>query len=147
MPNANLLQQGAGLLNVDGAVQLARALKPDLARKIAVGEFGIGAPINASELPMPISTVNGQSFYWSRVVYAGGNHVVSGSALFTRYQAIWDPQLTWASGVVRKRQTVYWSGAGIAANTFAQAFTDDAAASQGLLTTGVVSGDALAGAA
>ena len=96
LPNANLLQQGAGLLNVDGAIQLARAMKPDLARKIAAGDYSIGAAINASELPTPVSTVNGQSFNWSRVVYVGGNHVVSGAALFTKYQAIWDPRLTWA---------------------------------------------------
>jgi subtilisin family serine protease len=147
LPNANLLQQGAGLLNVDGAIQLARAMKPDLARKIAAGDYSIGAAINASELPTPMSTVNGQSFNWSRVVYVGGNHVVSGAALFTKYQAIWDPRLTWASGVVRKRQVAYWSGAGIVANTFPQAFTEDTAANQSLLTPGVVSGDALAGAA
>ena len=48
LPNANLLQQGAGLLNVDGAIQLARAMKPDLARKIAAGDYSIGAAINAS---------------------------------------------------------------------------------------------------
>ena len=81
LPNANLLQQGAGLLNVDGAIQLARALKPDLAKKIAAGEYSIGAAINASELPAPTSTVNGQTFNWSRIVYVGGNHVVSGSGV------------------------------------------------------------------
>jgi serine protease AprX len=145
LPSANLLQQGAGLLNVDGAIMLAKALKTDLATKIAADGYISGQAINLTALPSPSSTVNSQTFNWSRIVYVGGNHVVSGSALFTKYQPIWDPRLTWASGVVRKRQALYWSGTGIAVNTFAKSFTDTAASNQTLLTAGVVGADSLAG--
>ena len=37
MPNANLLQQGAGLLNVDGAIALSQAIRPDLSQAIRNG--------------------------------------------------------------------------------------------------------------
>ena len=40
---ANLLQQGAGLLNVDGALSLAGALRTDLASAIERGGIAAGA--------------------------------------------------------------------------------------------------------
>ena len=40
---ANLLEQGAGLLNVDGAVRLAKALRTDIASAVAAGTISAGA--------------------------------------------------------------------------------------------------------
>ena len=37
LPGANLLQQGTGLLNVDGAVSVAKVLRTDIASAIAAG--------------------------------------------------------------------------------------------------------------
>ena len=48
LPGANLLQQGAGLLNVDGAVRLAGVLRADLAAAISSGRIVAGAPLLAS---------------------------------------------------------------------------------------------------
>ncbi|HEY6354941.1 MAG TPA: S8 family serine peptidase, partial [Burkholderiaceae bacterium] len=95
LPGANLLQQGAGLLNIDGAVALATALRTDLASAIASGTIASGQSMLAPGATMPSasSTLAGGSFAWSRIVYAGGNGVVSGNALFTKYQPIWDPRL------------------------------------------------------
>ncbi|HEY8706835.1 MAG TPA: S8 family serine peptidase, partial [Burkholderiaceae bacterium] len=103
LPNSNLLEQGAGALNVDGAVVLAKALRTDLATAINAGTIAAGDGMLADNrsMPTPSSTLNGSSFNWSRIVFAGGNNVVSGSALFTRYQPIWDPRITWAGSVVR----------------------------------------------
>ena len=83
LPNANLLQQGAGLLNVDGAIQLSRVLRTDLNTAIGAGTIATGATMLApgKALPTPSSTINGTSFNWSRIVFAGGNHVVSGDVL------------------------------------------------------------------
>ena len=39
LPNANLLQQGAGLLNVDGAIMVARVMRTDLSTLIAAGSI------------------------------------------------------------------------------------------------------------
>ncbi len=96
-------------------------------------------------MPVATSTINGATFNWSRIVTAGGNHVVSGSALFTKVQAIWDPRITWAGGVARHRQPIYWAGTGIAPGTFVMSFVDSPAANQTLLSASVVRADALAG--
>ena len=122
----NLLQQGAGLLNVDGAVALAKALRTDVATRSPAAHQPPAHRCwqRASRCRRRRSTINGSSFNWSRIVFVGGNHVVSGDALFTKYQPIWDPRITWANGVVRKRNAVYWSGTGITANTFVKTFTD-----------------------
>ncbi len=147
LPGYNLLQQGAGMLNIDGAVVLAKALRTDLATVINAGSIAAGSSMLASGKVMPAatSTIGGSAFTWSRIVFAGGNHVVSGPALFTQYQPLWDPRITWANGIVRKRQAVYWAGTGIAANTYPQSFTDSALSNQTLLTAGVVSADTLVG--
>ena len=123
-------------------------LKTDIATRIESNSFNSGDNMLAYDKSMPAksSTINGTSFNWSRVVFVGGNHVVSGSKLFTQYQPIWDPRITWVGNVVRKRVPVYWSGTGIASNTYASYFTDTAALNQTLTTSGVVRGDSLAGA-
>ena len=110
LPNANLLQQGAGLLNIDGAMALAKSLRSDVANAIAAGSIAPGDSLLAAgaALPTPSSNVAGGAFNWSRIVYAGGNAVITGSALFTSYQPIWDPRLVWANGVVLKRTPSYW---------------------------------------
>ena len=142
LPNYNLLQQGAGTLNIDGAIVLAKALRTDIATKIAANSLSAGTSILASGKSMPTqsSTINGTSFNWSRIAFVGGNHVVSGSKLFTQYQPVWDPRIAWVGKVVRKRALVYWSGIGIASNTYPEYFTDTAAPNQTLLTSGVVRG-------
>ena len=148
LPGANLLQQGAGLLNIDGAIALAKTLRTDIASKIEAGTMPAGTALLASgkTSPAQISKINGADVTWSRIVFAGGTHVVSGTALFTKFQPIYDPRITWAGKVVRKRQVVYWSGTGIAANTYAKSFTDAASANTTLLTSAVVQADLLAGA-
>ena len=99
LPGANLLQQGAGLLNVDGAVKLAQALRTDISTAVEAGTHRrrrqpAGRRQDACRATS--STINGQTFNWSRIVYAGGNQIVSGNALFTKFQPIWDPRLMWA---------------------------------------------------
>ncbi len=142
----SLLQQGAGYLNVDGAVVLARVLRTDLASAIEAGTIAPGTSMLAAgaSLAASFSKVNGLGFEWSRIVFVGGNQIVTGGALLN-YQPIYDPRLTWANGVVRKRQPIYWSGVGITPNTFVHHFTDVALRNQPLLGTGVVIGTALAG--
>jgi serine protease AprX len=139
----NLLEQGAGYLNVDGAIQIAKVLNND----VAFGGYNPGEAIMSSSktFPAPTSTVNGSTFNWSQIAFAGGNNVVSGSALFTTYQPIWDARVTWSNGVGRKRRLVYWSGTGIPSNTYVQNFTDSALSDQTLITSGVILADSLVG--
>ena len=147
LPNYNLLQQGAGYLNVDGAVALARTLRTDVAQAIAAGTLSPGASLLASGKTMPnnASFINGSTVNWSRIAFVGGNSIVTGPALFTKFQPVYDARLAWANGIVRKRQPIYWSGYGIPANTYPMTFTETAAPNQTLVTSGVVSGNALAG--
>ncbi len=97
-------------------------------------------------MPAKASTVNGQTFNWSRIVFAGGNQVVSGDALFTKFQPIWDHRLVWAGKVARRHAVTYWPAAtGIPANTFVKSIIAAPASNQSLLTGGVVNATSLAG--
>ena len=147
LPNFNLLQQGAGYLNIDGAVTLANVLRTDLNTAISAGTISVGASMlaNGKSMPGMNSSINGANASWSRIAFVGGNSVVSGLALFQKYQPIYDPRITWANGTVRFRQPIYWSGTGITAGTYPKYFTDVAMSSQALISYGVVSANALAG--
>ena len=103
LAGANLLQQGAGYLNVSGALALATALRSDIGPAADAGTLAAGANLLAAgkALPAAKSSLNGQSFNWSRVVTAGGNRLLSGDALFPQYQPIWDPRLVWAGSTAR----------------------------------------------
>jgi serine protease AprX len=72
---ANLLQQGRGLLNVAGAVQLAWALCTDVSTVIEAGTLASGANLlaNGKAFPKSSTSLNGQSFKWRRVVYVGAS--------------------------------------------------------------------------
>jgi serine protease AprX len=129
LPGHNLLQQGAGLLNLEGAVKLAQSLRTDIHTAVQAGTISAGANLLATGKTLPTarsSTIGGQAFNWSRIVYVGGNRIATGDRLFTTFQPIWDPRTVWGdtSTVVRTVPT-YWSGTGIAANTFPKSFTMD----------------------
>ena len=142
------VQQGAGLLNIEGAVRLAMALKPDIASRIASNSVSAGDFMlaNGASFPDQYSWFNDMSFNWSRMVFAGGNRVFSGSDLFVKFQPIWDPRIAWASNnVVLARDVEYWSGPGIAPNTYVKSVTESASPGLRLLTAGVRRADLLGG--
>jgi serine protease AprX len=79
----NQLEQGAGQLNIEGAVRLARLVRTDLAIKARVGD-----PLLTAAAPAPQSTVEGYSFHWGRGITV--NHAfLIGDALATRYQKVY----------------------------------------------------------
>ena len=86
LPQANLLQQGTGLLNVEGATRLASAIRPDVNTALAAGTLRAGDPLLARGKTMPVaqSTLNGRRFNWGQLVVAGGNQLLSGDALFRK---------------------------------------------------------------
>ena len=84
--DASLVQQGAGQLNVDGAVTIAQTLRTDLSSAIASGSLASGASMLAAGNAFPsttASTIAGTSVPWGRLVLAGGSQLLSGNALFT----------------------------------------------------------------
>ncbi|MBW8832056.1 MAG: S8 family peptidase [Burkholderiales bacterium] len=148
IPDANLLEQGAGLLNVEGAVKLAGVLRSDLASAIESGRIAAGAPMLApgKMMPSPVSRINGANVPWSRIVFAGGSHVLSGSTLFEQYQSIYDPRLVWVRDSAQRYDVSYWPAATREApRTWVKSIVARGAPTQPLLTAGVVLASPLAG--
>src|SRR5688572_12458085 len=80
----NMLEQGAGQINVAGAVQLARLVRTDLTATTTVG-----SPLLTVEAPpAPETTIANHTFTWSRGLIL--NHTfVTGLDLITKYQLIY----------------------------------------------------------
>src|SRR5262249_5717913 len=92
LPYAKIVEQGAGLLNIDGAVRLAGALRHDVSTAISLGTIKVGDSLLApnAAMPVPVSTLDGQTFSWGGYIFAGGSHVLAGTALFRQYQLIYN---------------------------------------------------------
>ena len=89
----NTLEQGAGLLNVEGALRLSKLVRTDLSASTP-----LGAPLLTSGAPIPQSTVAGETFWWSQGVVL--NHTfASGSDLYTLYQKVYAPGAQLGAGV------------------------------------------------
>src|SRR4030095_10036959 len=54
----NMLEQGAGEINIEGAVRLARLVRTDLTENTPLGD----PLLNAGDLPVPQTTIGGQTF-------------------------------------------------------------------------------------
>jgi serine protease AprX len=110
LAGASLIQQGAGLLNVEGAVRIAQSLRTDIATAIRAGRIRVGDSLLApgKTLPSPSSNLNNEQVAWSRLVFAGGSSVLSGNALLTQYQAFYDPRLLWVRDRVRAYRIAEW---------------------------------------
>ena len=112
LPAASLIQQGTGLLNVDGAVRVAQSLRTDIASAVAAGTLKPGDRLLAAgkSLPSSPSWIGGETTPWAGIITAGGGHVVGGPALLEKYQAIYDPRLLWTGRLVTRMTPVDWPG-------------------------------------
>jgi len=130
----NLLQAGAGLLNVPGTISIAQALRTDISSRIAAGTLSVGDSLLAPDqsFPSTTSTINGGAFSWGRAVVLGGRHIYTGRELFKKYQAIWDPELLWVGNTITTRD-VQFDGAGAVTGT-----TDSQMNSGNVLSSGVI---------
>src|SRR5207302_10987295 len=92
LPNYNLLQQGAGMLNMDGAIVLANALRTDIAAQIDSNSVNAGTGMLAPYQWMPAqsSTINGHTFNWSPIAFVGGNQVDSVRQILPQHQPNYD---------------------------------------------------------
>jgi serine protease AprX len=84
LANFNMLEQGAGEVNIEGAVRLARAMRTDLVSLKPVG----GALLKTSTPPTPTSTICGYTFNWSQGIILG-RHWARGTSLITKYQPVY----------------------------------------------------------
>jgi serine protease AprX len=112
LPGANLLEQGAGELNVEGAVRVARLVRRDLS-----GLTLLGAPLLASTAaaPAPQTTIAGETFTWSQGIVLEYGYA-TGSDLILKYQKIYGlgvlatDAVTFSDGVLATDRTLLTSG-------------------------------------
>jgi serine protease AprX len=90
----NMLEQGAGELNLEGAVRLAKLVRTDLSATTKVG-----SPLLTSAAPSPQSTIAGQTFKWSQGVLFKYDWAKS-SDLITKYQGIYGLGILLGDGIL-----------------------------------------------
>jgi serine protease AprX len=89
----NHLEQGAGEVNVEGAVRLAKLVRTDLSNATP-----LGAPLLTSQAPATQSQIAGGSFAWSQGLVL--NHTyATGAELFTLYQRVYGTGALLGDGV------------------------------------------------
>ena len=80
--------QGAGQLNLQGAVQIARSLRTDISTALRNGTLTVGSTsLLASGRSFPTvrsNSIAGTTVNWSRIVTVGGNRIATGDMLLTR---------------------------------------------------------------
>jgi hypothetical protein len=99
LAGANMLEQGAGQINVEGAIRLARAVRTDLSTSTP-----LGAPMLDGPTPSQKTFVTGQTFSWSRGIILGHCYATSDD-LIAKYQRIYDPGFVLSDGIVETSTT------------------------------------------
>jgi subtilisin family serine protease len=90
----NVFEQGAGQLNIEGAVRLAKLIRTDLPQYWNPSVLNVTMPLGTSLLksgtaaPTPSTTVAGHTFGWARGVVLG-QATGSGLELITKYQKVY----------------------------------------------------------
>src|SRR5882724_4030012 len=90
----NMLEQGAGELNIEGAMRLTRLVRTDLSSSTPVG-----SPLLTSAAPSAQTTIAGQSFKWSQGIIFKYDWA-KGTELITKYQEIYDLGVLVCDGVL-----------------------------------------------
>src|SRR6185436_6459991 len=91
----NMLEQGAGEINIEGAVRAARLVRTDLAQSTVVG-----TPLLTTAVPpVPHTTIAGHTFTWSQGILFN-HYFATGSELITKYQPIYGLGFLMSDGVV-----------------------------------------------
>jgi serine protease AprX len=94
LPNFNMFEQGAGQLNIEGAIRLAKAVRTDLNSTTA-----LGSPMLNGAAPTPQSTVAGTTFPWAQGIVMDHTYA-RGANLITLYQKIYNLGVLVSDGTV-----------------------------------------------
>jgi serine protease AprX len=78
----NLFEQGAGELNIEGAIRLAKLIRPDMKFQTV-----LGVPLLVGPAPVPQTTIAGGTFTWAQGI-TGDYSFITGTDLITKYQII-----------------------------------------------------------
>jgi serine protease AprX len=101
----NMLEQGTGELNVEGAMRLAKLVRTDLSATTPQDS----AMLSTSTPPTPQSTIAGQTFSWSKGVFFKHQYA-TGPSLITKYQTFYGQGLVLGDGIVLGDSTVLGDG-------------------------------------
>lgn len=94
LKNHNMLEQGAGQLNIEGAIRLARTYKSSF-----TSSLGMPLMTGGVALPTASSTVGGTTFAWAQGILT--NHAyVKGTSLISQYQTVYSPGATFEDGIL-----------------------------------------------
>ena len=93
LTGASNIEQGAGELNVEGAVRLAGLVRTD------VPTLTSGAPLLTAPMPPPQTTIDGETFTWGSWLVQRYN-VIYGPDLMTQYQGIYGQNVLLCDGVL-----------------------------------------------
>ena len=116
LPNYNMFEQGAGQLNIEGAIRLAKAVRSDLTSSTA-----LGAPMLTGAAPIPVSVFAGSLFPWAQGIVMDQTYS-RGFDLITKYQKIYDLGVlisdgtTLSNGVLVSDTTKMSSGVSLGSN-------------------------------
>jgi subtilisin family serine protease len=83
LPGYNTFEQGAGQLNLEGAVRLAKLVRTDLSSTTT-----LGAPLLTGAAPTPTTTIASYQFTWSQGILLNQTYA-RGVNLITSYQKIY----------------------------------------------------------
>lgn len=102
----NVFEQGAGQVNVAGAVQLAKLMRTDLTLNTPKGTTLLTGALPSSQA----SVINGETCYWSQAVIADHTFFY-GSALMTKWQGIYRLGALLTDGTLVSNGTIWGDSA------------------------------------
>ena len=93
---ANMFEQGAGQLNLEGAIRLANYIRNDvtfngMARNTAINRTGVTMPTASTSL-------NGNTFGWSQMITTQ-HGFITGNSLISKYQKVYDHNSWFQKGI------------------------------------------------
>jgi subtilisin family serine protease len=103
LPGFNQFEQGAGEVNLEGAMRLARLVRTDL------NSCSVGSPLLTSSAPTPQTTIAGYQFTWGQGLIMNYNFA-TGTNLITKYQGVYGLGKLLGDGVVLSNGTLMSSG-------------------------------------
>ena len=91
----NYLEQGAGQLNIEGAVRVAKLVRTDLPPNPTLNM----PMLTVSTIANQTTTINGQTFVWAKGISLGQTFV-TGANLLIKYQEIYDLGVIVCDGII-----------------------------------------------
>ena len=97
IPGANMLEQGAGQLNIEGAVRLAKSFNPSMNFQTATN--GTSIVPTGWVAPTPTSSIGGTNVAWSQMITT--NYAfITGQSLISKYQGVYALGNNFDDGVI-----------------------------------------------